>query len=128
MSYDFKTAGHGGRLAGLTLSGGLNGQSPGYRSGTVCVNLDPNVDPNPVTGAQPCKSDDPPDRVPFKFTVPAYALLSARVDYRFSDKWSLAVNLENLLDKTYYQTTGSVTGGNWYGAPRSFAATLRGKW
>jgi len=36
--------------------------------------------------------------------------------------------LENILDKTYYQTTGSVTGGNWYGPPRSYTATLRAKW
>jgi outer membrane receptor for ferric coprogen and ferric-rhodotorulic acid len=67
--------------------------------------------------------------MPFEFIVPAYALLSARIDYRFSDRWSLAVNLENILDKTYYQTTGAgVISGNWYGAPRSFMATLRSKW
>jgi outer membrane receptor protein involved in Fe transport len=127
MSYDFEAAGHEGRLSGLTLSGGVNGQSSAFRSGTTCVNL--TGVPNPVTGAQSCASNGPPDRVPFEFTVPAYALLSARVDYRLSGRWSLAVNLENILDKTYYQTTGSgVTGGNWYGAPRSFMATLRAKW
>jgi outer membrane receptor protein involved in Fe transport len=127
MSYDFGAAGHEGRLSGLTLSGGVNGQSSAFRSGTVCVNLDGN--PHPVTGAQDCASNAPPDRVPFEFIVPAYALLSARIDYRFSDRWSAAINLENILDKTYYQTTGfGVTGGHWYGAPRSFAATLRGKW
>ena len=78
---------------------------------------------------QPCKSSGSPDRVPFEFTVPAQVLLSARIDYRFSAQWSLAVNLENILDKTYYQTTSTgVNGGHWYGAPRSFMATLRAKW
>ena len=129
MSYDFGAAGRDGRLAGLTLSGGVNGQSSAYRSGTTCVNLDPDVDPDPVTGTQPCKSSGSPDRVPFEFTVPAQVLLSARIDYRFSAQWSLAVNLENILDKTYYQTTSTgVNGGHWYGAPRSFMATLRAKW
>jgi outer membrane receptor protein involved in Fe transport len=127
MSYDFGAAGHEGRLRGLTLSGGVNGQSSAFNSGRTCVNF--SGVPDPVTGAQSCASNGPPDRVPFEFTVPAYALLSARIDYRFSDKWSLALNLENILDKTYYQTTStSVNSGHWYGAPRSFAATLRAKW
>ncbi len=54
---------------------------------------------------------------------------SGRIDYRFSKVWSLAVNLENILDKTYWQTTGTLpSGGNWYGAPRSVTATLHAKW
>lgn len=55
----------------------------------------------------------------------AYALLSARLGYQFSENWSLAVNVENLLDKTYYQRLGSLASGNRYGTPRSFMATLR---
>ncbi len=56
-------------------------------------------------------------------------MVSGRVDYRLSKTWSLSVNLENILDKTYYQTVGtSTTGGNWYGAPRSVTVSLRGKW
>jgi len=61
--------------------------------------------------------------------VPAYAVLSGRVDYRISDVWSLAINLDNIFDKTYYQTVGSTpTSGNWYGSPRSVTATVRAKW
>ncbi|WEK45195.1 MAG: TonB-dependent receptor [Candidatus Andeanibacterium colombiense] len=131
MSYDFGAAGHLGALSGLTLSGGVNGQSSGYNQGSTCVTLDPDAIPNPLTGAQSCL-DDPNDDTDgfqnYRYTVPAYALLSARIDYRFSDKWSLALNLDNILDKTYYQTTGSVTSGNWYGAPRSVTASLRAKW
>ncbi len=126
MSYDFGMAGYRGMLAGLSISGGVNGQSSGFNSGATCVNLV--GDPNPVTGAQDCNSYAEPDYVIYQFIVPAYAVFSGRIDYRLSDKWSLAVNLENILDKTYYQTTGGVTGGNWYGAPRSVIATLHAKW
>jgi outer membrane receptor for ferric coprogen and ferric-rhodotorulic acid len=130
MSYDFGAAGYKGSLSGLTLSGGVNGQSSAYRSGSICVRFI--GIPNPITGAQSCAPNtDPanPSRVDYRFTVPAYALLSARIDYRFSEAWSLAVNLENILDKTYYQTTSfGVIGGHWYGAPRSFMGTLRAKW
>ncbi|MBO9601866.1 MAG: TonB-dependent siderophore receptor [Novosphingobium sp.] len=126
MSYDFAAAGQNGIFSGLTLSVGVNGQSAGFNSGSTCVRLDPNSTPNPITGAQACQPDGYED---YKFTVPAYAVISARVDYRFTDKWSLAFNVENILDKTYYQTTGTdVSSGNWYGTPRSFTATLRAKW
>ncbi len=125
-SYDFGAAGHGGALSGLSVSGGVSGQSSGFQSGSTCVSLNPNAQPNPITGAQACLPDGFED---FQFTVPAYAVFSARADYRLSDTWSLAANLENILDKTYYQTTGtSVAFGHWYGVPRSATISLRGKW
>ncbi|WEK45171.1 MAG: TonB-dependent receptor [Candidatus Andeanibacterium colombiense] len=119
-SYDFGTAGKAGWLSGLTLSAGINGQSSGYRAGFACDDLGP---PNAL-GVSACESPEKP----YEFTVPAYAVLSGRIDYRFSKIWSLAVNLENILDKTYYQTAESVYSGNWYGEPRSFTATLSAKW
>ncbi|WEK45138.1 MAG: TonB-dependent receptor [Candidatus Andeanibacterium colombiense] len=125
LSYDFAAAGYP-KLAGLTLSGGVNGQSSAYRSGSVCVNF--TGTPDPVSGYQNCKSYDKPDFITYAFTVPSYAVLSGRIDYRLSANWSLAINLDNILDKTYYQSVGSVSSGNWYGTPRSFTATLRGKW
>lgn len=127
MSYDFGVRARSGILSGLTLSAGVNGQSSGYQSGSLCVNL--TGTPNPTTGAQSCASSEPPDTVEYFFTVPAYAVFSGRLDYRLSPRWSIAVNLENIFDKTYYQTVGSSpAGGNWYGAPRSVIASLRGKW
>ena len=125
-SYDFGAARKTGWLSALTISGGVNGQSSGFNSGSACVNLLP---PNPVTGASSCVSSRAPDTIPYSFTVPAYAVFSGRIDYRFSRIWSLAVNLENILDKTYYQTVGnSPSSGNWYGAPRSVTASIRAKW
>ncbi|MBY8823343.1 TonB-dependent siderophore receptor [Sphingomonas colocasiae] len=127
MSYDFGAAGHRGRLSGLTLSAGVNGQSAGYNTGYFCQNFV--GESNPINGQRECASWGPPDYAPYEFTVPAYAVVSARIDYRFSDKWSLALNLENILDKTYYQTvSNSPSSGHWYGAPRSVTASLRAKW
>ncbi|WEK45141.1 MAG: TonB-dependent receptor [Candidatus Andeanibacterium colombiense] len=124
-SYDFGAAGHTGALSALAVSLGVNGQSSGFNEGTTCVRLDETATPNPVTGAQSCLPDG---YEVYRFTVPAYAVFSGRIDYRFSEKWSLAVNLENIFNKTYYQTSGSVSSGNWYGTPRSFTASLRAKW
>ncbi|WEK45129.1 MAG: TonB-dependent receptor [Candidatus Andeanibacterium colombiense] len=125
LNYDFMTAGRSkGLLSGLSLSAGLSGQSSGYRSGTGCK---PEfIVTNVLTGAATCPTAG---RYTYAFTVPAYAILSARIDYRLSDQWSLAANFDNLLDKTYYQSVGNgPASGNWYGAPRSFTASLRGKW
>ena len=125
-SYDFGAAGHVGALSRLVISGGVNGQSSGYYSGSTCVRFDPNDEPDPITGDQDCLTDGYED---YEFRVPPHALLSARLDYRLLPNWSLAINLENLFDKTYYQTTSnSVYSGFWYGAPRSFTFSLRGKW
>ncbi|WEK48364.1 MAG: TonB-dependent receptor [Candidatus Andeanibacterium colombiense] len=123
MSYDFEAGGASGLLRGLTLSGGVNGQSSGYQEGEGC--LSEFIVTNDVTGEAGCATGGSYD---YNFTVPAYAVVSGRIDYRFSDNWALAVNLENVLDKTYYQTVGSVDSGNWYGSPRNVTATLRAKW
>ncbi|MBO9601870.1 MAG: TonB-dependent siderophore receptor [Novosphingobium sp.] len=120
-SYDFGARQKSGFLSGLVLSAGVNGQSSAYRSGSACTDLGP---PDAL-GMSDCL---PGATVPFAFTVPAYAVVSGRIDYRISRTWSLAVNLENILDKTYYQAVGSVSSGNWYGTPRSFTASLRAKW
>ncbi|MBO9601857.1 MAG: TonB-dependent siderophore receptor [Novosphingobium sp.] len=124
MSYDFGAAGHTGVLSGLTVSGGVNGQSSGFYSGTVCTSG--YYAPYPEYPSYlVCNTP----KVPYNFTVPPYAVASARIDYKLSDKWSLAVNLENIFDKTYYQSVGqSVDYGNWYGTPRSVTASLRAKW
>ena len=123
-SFDFGAAGEKGWLSGFTLSAGVNGQSSGYQQGAVCQNFGP---PDAL-GFRPCKSYSPPDFIPYAFTVPSYAVFSGRVDYSFSKAISLAVNLENILDKRYYRASGSSTGGNWYGSPRAVTVTLRGTW
>lgn len=121
-SYNFGAAGAKGMLSRLTLSGGVNGQSFAYRQGNVCRNL------IQQDGFTYCNSNGPPDYVPYRFTIPGYMLFAARVDYKLSDQWSMSLNMENITDKTYYQTVAaSPNNGHWYGAPRSVTFALRGK-
>ncbi len=56
---------------------------------------------------------------------PAYAVWSARAGYRFNEHLSLALNVDNLLDKTYWQTIGPNGWGNFQGEPRSVTASVR---
>lgn len=123
LSYDFGRAGFDGMLSNLTLSGGVNGQSSGYYAGYACYQ--DYLVTNSVTGIATCASGG---SYQYDFVVPAHAILAARVDYRLSESLSVSVNMDNILDKTYYQTVGTVDGGNWYGAPRSVMFSLRGRW
>jgi outer membrane receptor for ferric coprogen and ferric-rhodotorulic acid len=66
--------------------------------------------------------------VPYTFVASSFAVVGARVGYDISDAWSVALNLNNLLDKTYYQTVGTSGYGNWYGAPRSYTVSLKAHW
>lgn len=119
-TYDFGAAGHGGWLSRLTFSGGVNGQSEGFKSGEVCVKMGP---PRP-DGTSLCL---PGGLVPFEFEVEPYAVFSSRIGYKLGDRWSAALNVENLFDKTYYESVGNnPNNGHWYGAPRSFTLNLRG--
>jgi outer membrane receptor for ferric coprogen and ferric-rhodotorulic acid len=48
------------------------------------------------------------------------------VAYRLDDRWQMALNLNNLTGRVYYQTVGEPEEDNYYGAPRSFTLSLRG--
>jgi outer-membrane receptor for ferric coprogen and ferric-rhodotorulic acid len=109
----------------MSTSIGINGQSHAFYSGSVCVKFN---DPDPVTGSASCRTYSPPDFIPFSFTVPAYAVVSGRIDYKFNDNLSASLNLINLLDKRYYETVGSFpTDGNWYASPRAFKLSVQAK-
>ncbi len=62
-----------------------------------------------------------------KVAQPSYAVWTARVSYQIDRNWSLALNVSNLFDKTYYQTVGAPGWGNFYGEPRNTTLTLRGR-
>ena len=55
----------------------------------------------------------------------AYAVLGLRVAYRYSSKFSVALNLNNVLDKKYYSGIRGVDFGNVYGEPRNFMLSAR---
>jgi outer-membrane receptor for ferric coprogen and ferric-rhodotorulic acid len=125
-SIDLGAVGVKGWARKLTVSGGVNGQSSAFNSGFICVNYI--GQPDPLTGSQACKSYRAPDFIKFAFTVPSYAVVSGRLDYKFNDRFQLALNLINLLDKRYYESTGGdPSGGNWYGSPRAFKLTAQAK-
>ncbi|WP_201282498.1 TonB-dependent siderophore receptor [Novosphingobium sp. TCA1] len=58
-----------------------------------------------------------------------YALVGLHARYDVSEAVELGLNVNNLLDKTYYQSipTSNNFGGLFYGDPRSVMATVRGR-
>lgn len=65
--------------------------------------------------------------VPFKFAQGGYAIWSARIDYQIDQRWSVALNVNNIFDKRYYQTVGTSRNANFYGDPVNAMLSLRGK-
>ncbi|WP_166656417.1 TonB-dependent receptor [Comamonas sp. JUb58] len=103
-----------GEASAWRLGAGTTVQSAQYVSGTVSSI-------NPSTGQYNGAS------VPFRYTQGGYAVWNASVAYSFDPRWSLTLNVNNLLDKWYYRTVGSAASGNYYGEPRNWMLTLRGK-
>ncbi len=103
-----------GALKGLSIGGGVTAQSSNFRSGYV-------QELNPATGLY----DGP--YYQYQFRLPGYAIWSLRAEYDVSDQFSISANLNNLFDKSYYVTIGSPGYGNFYGDPRNFLVSLRGK-
>jgi outer membrane receptor for ferric coprogen and ferric-rhodotorulic acid len=55
----------------------------------------------------------------------SYAVVDLRAGYKLSDRLSVSVNVNNLLDRTYFARISATGRGNYYGSPRSVFATLR---
>ncbi|HBO1091533.1 TPA: Fe(3+)-pyochelin receptor FptA [Pseudomonas aeruginosa] len=55
-----------------------------------------------------------------------YALVNMRLGYKIDEHWTAAVNVNNLFDRTYYQSLSNPNWNNRYGEPRSFNFSLRG--
>ncbi|MBN9147726.1 MULTISPECIES: TonB-dependent receptor [unclassified Nitrobacter] len=106
-SYDFQ-----GQLEGWKVGGGVTAQSSYYQEGEA-------ITFNPSTG----QYDGP--GVPFKFTEPGRAVVDLFVQYKIDQHWTMALNVNNVFDKKYYQTVGWTDLGNWYGPPRNFLLSAR---
>lgn len=63
----------------------------------------------------------------YKVSEGGYSVLDLHANYRYSRHLSVQLNIRNATDKHYYQTIPPTTyfRGLLYGAPRSFAATVR---
>ena len=95
-------------LRGWKAGGSLKAQSSSFTTGTLCAD------------------DFCSETFDYQFTQGGYAAASIFASYRVDKTWTLQLNVDNLFDRTYYETTGSTTNGNYYAAPRNFKATLRG--
>ncbi|MBI1623120.1 TonB-dependent siderophore receptor [Comamonas sp. EJ-4] len=103
-----------GALRGWSVGGGVVAQSSNYRASGISAY-------NPSTGRYDGAW------TPYNFTSPGYAVWSARVAYAFNKDWSVAMNVGNLFDKTYYSTVGYAGYGNFYGEKRSVTLSLKGR-
>lgn len=56
---------------------------------------------------------------------PGYAVVDLRAGYDLTRQIRLAVNLNNLFDKSYYERVSGTEFGNFYGAPRNVMVTAR---
>lgn len=67
--------------------------------------------------------DGPPEY--FEWAQGGYAVWNAMAQYRLSPNWQLSLNANNLLDKTYF--SGLAYYSSFYGEPRNFILTVRGR-
>jgi outer membrane receptor for ferric coprogen and ferric-rhodotorulic acid len=101
-----------GAASRWSLGGGLVAQSSSYILGSACTVFD-------VSGN--CQGSYENYNIHQGF----YTVVTLRAAYQISTHWSAALNIENLFDRTYYQTLGSPLAGNWYGSPRSFMLKIK---
>jgi len=57
-----------------------------------------------------------------------YALFNAQVAYQVSDKVSVSLSADNLLDEKYYEKVSGVSRQNFYGEPRKFVLALKARY
>lgn len=97
-----------GNLSNWTLNAGVVAQGDSYVSGSVIDSGGAYID--------------------YNFTQAGYAIWNASLNYRINDAWTVGLYADNLTDKRYYSSLGSIWYENNYGTPRSYVLTLRGNW
>lgn len=60
------------------------------------------------------------------FDAPGYATVSLLGGYAIDEQWKLALNIDNLFDRKYYEKVSGAGRQNFYGAPLSASVSLRG--
>jgi len=62
----------------------------------------------------------------YKASQSGYAVWNAFAQYRIDAHWTASLNINNLFDRSYYQTLSTrASSGNWYGEPRNLMLTVR---
>lgn len=110
----------GSRLAGLVVGFGAQAQSKTFVQDGYCTGF--------YTAAEdPTRSCKPGQFFRVFFTDPGHVVFSGSLGYKVSDALSFDLQMENLLDKTYFERVGGIDAGNFYGSPRSFKLSMRTK-
>lgn len=120
-TYNFNEA---SAFKGLYLGFGAQAQSKSFVVDGYCSAYVPDPSSS-FPGAKKCA---PNAFVRVTFFNPGRVVLSGSVGYKFNDILRLDLQVDNLLDKTYYEQVGGIDAGNFYGSPRAFKLSLRGKW
>jgi outer membrane receptor for ferric coprogen and ferric-rhodotorulic acid len=104
-----------GNFQRWTIGGSLKAQSSNFAGGFVCPHPDP-------TGncVQPLQF--------IRDVQGAFAKVDLRAGYQIDAHWRAALSISNVFDRTYYQTIGMPSGGNWYGEPRGFRLRVDGNY
>jgi outer membrane receptor for ferric coprogen and ferric-rhodotorulic acid len=53
-----------------------------------------------------------------------YAVVSPRKSYQLNEHSQVALSIDNVFDRRYYESLSRVPGSNWYGEPRNFLIRL----
>ena len=63
--------------------------------------------------------------VPYDTNQGGYAVADASVSYKFNEKVTATLNVNNIFDREYFSGLGPNSKNNYYGEPRSFMFTMR---
>ena len=66
--------------------------------------------------------------VPVDFVQPAYAVLDLRAGFDVDRNWRIALTVNNVLDKTYYESISTPPLQGWYGEPRNWVLRIDGRY
>lgn len=68
---------------------------------------------------------------PVEFTQPAYGVVDLRAGFDVDENWQVALSMNNVLDKVYYQSIDSLdlpAINVWYGEPRHWMMRIDGRY
>jgi outer membrane receptor for ferric coprogen and ferric-rhodotorulic acid len=99
-----------GQLARWTIGGGVQAQSSNSANGLVCG----------LQGQVGCLGS----QVPNRDVQSSLAVVNLRAGYQIDAHLRAALSVNNVFDRTYYQTVGIPSSGTWYGDPRGFVLRL----
>ena len=97
-----------GPLAGASVGGGLTWFSSTYGGNPALFNANGTL----RTRSSIVRQD-------------AYAVVDLRAGYKLTKQLSVSLNVNNVLDKSYYSRISSTGRGNFYGTPRTVFGTIR---